>query len=168
MAQRIIFMGRSGSGKTTLIEALRGEELVYRKTQYIDYSADFMDTPGEYTEGNDLGGALAVYSYEADVVGLVLSATDDFCVFPPACAPLANRPVIGVITKCDDPEARADLARMRLEECGCDPILETSSKTGQGIEDLLRYLGFDIENHTKTTQNTTKIKEKPQKVLENH
>ena len=167
MAKRIIFMGRSGSGKTTLIEALRGEELVYRKTQYIDYSADFMDTPGEYTEGNDLGGALAVYSYEADVVGLVLSATDDFCVFPPACAPLANRPVIGVITKCDDPEARADLARMRLEECGCAPILETSSKTGHGIEDLLRYLGFNTENHTKTTQNTTKIKEKPQKVSEN-
>ena len=99
--KKIIFMGRSGSGKTTLIEALKGEELVYRKTQYIDYSDNFMDTPGEYAEGNDLGGALAVYSYEADVVGLVLCATDDFCIFPPACAPVANRPVIGIVTKCD-------------------------------------------------------------------
>ena len=80
--KKIIFMGRSGSGKTTLIEALRGEELVYKKTQIIDYSEDFMDTPGEYAEGNDLGGALAVYSYEADVVGLVIAATDDYCIFP--------------------------------------------------------------------------------------
>lgn len=138
--KRIILMGRSGSGKTTLIEALRGEELVYRKTQYIDYSETFMDTPGEYTEGNDLGGALAVYSYEADVVGLVLCATDDFCVFPPACAPVANRPVIGIVTKCDEEDANTELARMRLEMCGCHPIFYTSSVDKTGINELLEYL----------------------------
>ena len=77
----MILMGRSEVGKTTLIEALRGESIVYRKTQYIDYSDTFVDTPGEYTEGNDLGGALAVYSYEADVVGLVVAADDEFCIF---------------------------------------------------------------------------------------
>lgn len=138
--KKLILMGTSGSGKTTLIEALRGEELVYRKTQYIDYSEDIMDTPGEYTEGNDLGGALAVYSYEADVVGLVLCATDDFCIFPPACAPVANRPVIGIVTKCDAPDANPELAKMRLELCGCNPIFFTSSKQKLGIEELLEYL----------------------------
>lgn len=138
--KKIIFMGKSGSGKTTLIEALRGEKLVYRKTQCIDYSDQFMDTPGEYTEGNDLGGALAVYSYEADVVGLVISATDEFCIFPPACAPVANRPVVGVVTKCDEEEARPELAAMRLELCGCDPIFYTSAKTREGIDALLEYL----------------------------
>lgn len=138
--KKIIFMGRSGSGKTTLIEALKGEDLVYRKTQYIDYSENFMDTPGEYAEGNDLGGALAVYSYEADVVGLVLCATDDFCIFPPACAPVANRPVIGIVTKCDEPDANLELAKMRLELCGCHRIFFTSSKEKQGIEELLTYL----------------------------
>ncbi|MBQ7347026.1 MAG: ethanolamine utilization protein EutP [Clostridia bacterium] len=138
--KKIILMGKSGSGKTTLIEALRGEELVYRKTQYIDYSDAFMDTPGEYAEGNDLGGALAVYSYEADVVGLVLSATDDFCVFPPACAPVANRPVVGVVTKCDHADARHDLAAMRLELCGCERIFYTSARERVGVDELLAYL----------------------------
>ena len=138
--KKIIFMGRSGSGKTTLIEALRGEALEYRKTQIIDYSEDFMDTPGEYAEGKDLGGALAVYSYEADVVGLVIEATDDYSIFPPACAPVANRPVIGIVTKCDEPHARPELAKMRLELCGCDPIFFTSSCTREGIDDLLGYL----------------------------
>jgi len=154
-------MGRSGSGKTSLIEVLRGEEMVYRKTQYIDYSDSFMDTPGEYSEGNDLGGALAVYSYEADVVGLVLSATDDFCVFPPACAPVANRPVWGIVTKCDHAEARVDLAAMRLEECGCDPIFYTSARTREGVDRLLEALQFP--KSVKTTQIKDKNKEKQQK-----
>ena len=138
--KKLILMGTSTSGKTTLIEALRGEELVYKKTQYIDYSSDFMDTPGEYCEGNDLAGALAVYSYEADVVGLVLSAVDDFSLFPPACAPVANRPVVGIVTKCDEPEARPDLAELRLRLCGCDPIFFTSAKTRQGVDEILQYL----------------------------
>lgn len=138
--KKMIFMGQSESGKTTLIEALRGEELVYRKTQCIDYSKDLMDTPGEYTEGNDLGGALAVYTYESDVVALVLSATNDFCVFPPACAPVANRPVVGIVTKCDLDYGNPELAKMRLEECGCERIFFTSAKTGQGINELLDYL----------------------------
>ena len=138
--KKIIFMGKSGGGKTSLIEALRGESIVYRKTQYIDYSDTFVDTPGEYAEGNDLGGALAVYSYEADVVGLVVAADDDFCIFPPACAPVANRPVLGIVTKCDSERARTDMATLWLENCGCERIFLTSAKTGQGIEELLAYL----------------------------
>ncbi len=133
-------MGKSGGGKTTLIEALRGEELAYKKTQYIDYSDTFVDTPGEYTEGNDLGGALAVYSYEADVVGLVVSADDEFCIFPPACAPVANRPVVGIVTKCDAEHARAELARGWLEMCGCERVFMTSAKLDRGIDELLEYL----------------------------
>ena len=138
--KKIIFMGRSEVGKTTLIEALRGEELVYRKTQYIDYSDHLMDTPGEYAEGKDLAGALAVYSYEADVVALVVSATEHYCIFPPACAPVANRPVVGIVTKCDDEYANAKLAADWLLQCGCEHIFFTSSKTRQGIDELLEYL----------------------------
>ena len=138
--KKIIFMGKSGGGKTSLIEALRGESIVYRKTQYIDYSDTFVDTPGEYTEGNDLGGALAVYSYEADVVGHVVAADDEFCIFPPACAPVANRPVIGIVTKCDSPLANIPLARLWLENCGCERIFLTSAKTGEGRDELLQYL----------------------------
>lgn len=138
--KKTIFIGRSGAGKTTLIEALRGEELIYRKTQYISYESDFMDTPGEYAEGNDLGGALAVYSYESDVVALVISATDGYSIFPPACAPVANRPVIGVVTQCDANGARPELAKMWLELAGCERVFFTSSRKREGIDELLCYL----------------------------
>ena len=133
-------MGKSGGGKTTLIEALRGEDITYKKTQYIDYSDTFVDTPGEYAEGNDLGGALAVYSYEADVVGLVVAADDDFCIFPPACAPVANRPVVGVVTKCDSKFANPERAQAWFELCGCERIFFTSAAKGEGIGEILEYL----------------------------
>ena len=123
-----------------MIDVLRGEEPVYRKTQTIGYDSDFMDTPGEYAEGKDLGGALAVYSYEADVVALVIDATDEYSIFPPACAAVANRPVIGVVTKCDANDARAELAGSWLRLSGCEPIFFTSSATRKGIKELLSYL----------------------------
>ena len=138
--KKLILMGKSGAGKTTLIERLRGEKTVYRKTQCIDYAPDFTDTPGEYTQGRELGGALAVYSYEADVVGLLVSATDDYCVFPPACTAAANRPCIGIVTKCDLPEARPELCADRLRLCGCERIFFISGNDGTGIDGILNYL----------------------------
>ena len=65
--KKLILIGRSESGKSTLIQALRGETIHYHKTQYVGYGDFIIDTPGEYAEDKHLGGALAVYSYEADV-----------------------------------------------------------------------------------------------------
>ena len=73
--RKIIFIGRSESGKTTLTQAMKGKKIVYHKTQYINHYDVIIDTPGEYAETKELGGALAVYSAEADVVGLLMSAT---------------------------------------------------------------------------------------------
>ena len=84
--RKLILMGRSESGKSTLIQALRHEEIHYHKTQYIDYRESIIDTPGEYIEEKQLGGALAVYSCEADIIGILISATEPFCLFPPNVA----------------------------------------------------------------------------------
>ena len=73
--KKIILIGRSGAGKTTLTQALKGEEIKYHKTQYVNYFECIIDTPGEYAQTHELGYALALYSYEADVVGLLLAAT---------------------------------------------------------------------------------------------
>ncbi len=139
--KKIIFMGKSGAGKTSIIEALRGQKITYHKTQYIYYDEDFIDTPGEYTQGRELGAALAVYSYEADVVGLVICAEDDYCIFPPACAPVANRPVVGIVTQCDGKtQDQLDISKHRLLLCGCERVFFTSAKTGLGVQELLDYL----------------------------
>ena len=74
--KKIILMGRSECGKTTLTQALKGDVISYQKTQYINHYDVVIDTPGEYAETTTLARALALYAYEADVVGLLLNATE--------------------------------------------------------------------------------------------
>ena len=138
--KKIILVGRSGSGKTTLSQALNGEELEYDKTQYIKRTDGFIDTPGEYAETKMFGGALAVYSYEADVIGLVQNACEPFTLFPPGVVAMANRPVLGIITQIDSKGARVDMAQNWLENAGCTIIYKISSKTGEGLDVLISYL----------------------------
>ena len=66
--KKMVLMGRSEAGKTTLTQALRGEEIHYDKTQYVKHGEMVIDTPGEYSQSHRLAKALALYTYEADVV----------------------------------------------------------------------------------------------------
>lgn len=133
-------MGRVAAGKTTLTQALKGEQIHYCKTQYINYTDTIIDTPGEYTEVNKLGAALALYAYEADIVGLVISANEPFCVFPPNCTCLVNREVVGIISGIDKPDANIPLAERWLRNCGCEKLFYVSSHTGEGLSDIIDYL----------------------------
>ncbi len=138
--KKLILIGRSESGKTTLIQAMKGEQIEYKKTQYVNNFDVIIDTPGEYCETKDLGAALAMYTYEADVVGLLLSATEPYSLFPPCCAVIANRPVIGIVTKTDSPHANPLRAEAWLKLAGCERVFFTSSYIGDGVVDILNYL----------------------------
>ncbi len=138
--KKIILVGRSESGKTTLIQALKGEKIQYHKTQYVNHFDVIIDTPGEYCETRNLGAALAMYTFEADVVGLLLSATEPYSLFSPCCAVMANRPVIGIVTKTDHPDANPERAAQWLKLAGCEKVFFTSSYNHDGIVDILEYL----------------------------
>ncbi len=138
--KKLILMGRVAAGKTTLTQALRGEQIHYCKTQYISYTDTIIDTPGEYTEVARLGAALALYAYEADIVGLVIGADEPFCVFPPNCTCMVNREVIGIIAGIDRPRANIEQATRWLKLCGCQRIFPVSSYTGEGLEAVIAYL----------------------------
>ena len=145
--KKLILMGRVAAGKTTLTQALKGEQLHYCKTQYISYTDTIIDTPGEYTEVARLGAALALYSYEADIVGLVISANEPFTVFPPCITCLVNREVIGIVTGVDKPDADTAQAVRWLELSGCRKIFPVSSYTGEGLEDIIAYLREDSDGN---------------------
>lgn len=138
--KKIILMGRSESGKTTLTQALRGKEIRYHKTQYINHFDVIIDTPGEYAQTRTLGRALALYSYEADVVGLLLAATEPYSLYPPCITCMVNREVIGIVTKIDSPKADVDQADRWLRLAGCRTIFHVNSTTGEGIPDILVHL----------------------------
>lgn len=152
--KKLILIGRSESGKSTLIQALRGETIHYHKTQYVGYGDFIIDTPGEYAEDKHLGGALAVYSYEADVIGLVLSATEPYSLFPPCIVGMATRPVIGIVTKCDHPFADSAQAERWLRLAGCEKVFFTSSYDHKGIDAILGYL----KGEEKTSRSTSKTR----------
>lgn len=147
--RKIILMGRSECGKTTLRQALNGEKLHYHKTQYVNHFQVVIDTPGEYAENQSLGRALALYSYEADVVGLLISAIDEYSLFPPCVTASSTRPVIGIVTQTDRPGANPERARQWLELAGCRDIFMVSSFTGEGIDEILAYLAEPGDAHFK-------------------
>lgn len=138
--KKIILTGRVASGKTTLTQALRGEAIHYHKTQYIRHTDIIIDTPGEYAETQHLGRALALYTYEADVVGLLLSATEPYSLYPPCVTTSCNRVVIGIVTHIDDPEGDPQRAERWLRLAGCKIIFHVNSTTGDGVKDILNFL----------------------------
>ena len=133
-------MGRSECGKTTLTQALRKEKIHYHKTQYVNHHDIVIDTPGEYAETKHLGYALALYSYEADIVGLLISATEPYSLYPPCVTAAANREVIGIVTKIDKPDANPKRAERWLRLAGCKKVFFVNSKSGEGIDELYDYL----------------------------
>ena len=138
--KKIILIGRVAAGKTTLTQALRGEDIHYYKTQYINYLDTIIDTPGEYTELRQTSGALALYAYEADIVGLVLSANEPYSIFSPCITSLVNRELVGIITGIDKPDANVERVERWLRLAGCKKIFPLSAYTGEGLKDLLNYL----------------------------
>lgn len=138
--KKLILMGRSEAGKTTLTQVLRGENIRYDKTQYIKFENTLIDTPGEYAQTHHLGRALALYSYEADMVGLLISATEEYSLFPPCVTCMVNREVIGIVTKAEQPGANPKRAENWLRLSGCKTVFIVDSVTGFGINELITYL----------------------------
>ncbi len=165
--KKIMLFGRVGAGKTTLTQALRGEEIKYFKTQYVNYLDTVIDTPGEYTERRETSGALALYAYEADVVGLVLSANEPYSIFAPCLTSMVNREAIGIITGIDKPDANVERVERWLRLAGCKKVFPVSSYTGEGIKELAAFLNDEsgmkrvqkVERPTSSTLQKSKIKD---------
>ncbi|MBQ3461912.1 MAG: ethanolamine utilization protein EutP [Clostridia bacterium] len=141
--KKIILVGRSECGKTTLTQALKHEKIHYHKTQYVNRFDVIIDTPGEYIQTKNLGSAIAMYTFEADVVGLLLSAREPYSLYPPAVTPVANRPVIGIVTQINKPDADVKQAERWLRLAGCEKVFFVDSKTGEGVWQIIDYLRED-------------------------
>ena len=146
--KKLFLMGRSEAGKTSLIQALRGEELHYEKTQYTITDGDTIDSPGEYAESKHFSVGLACFSFEADVVALVQSAVEPYSLFSPALQSFILRPLIGIITKTDSPYANVEMVRQWLVNAGCSKIFVVNNVTREGTKELMEYLSDDCHKIT--------------------
>jgi ethanolamine utilization protein EutP len=143
MRKRIMLIGNSRTGKTSLANHINSEDLEVMKSQAIRYGENTIDTPGEYLESPMMHKYIISAAQDADAVLFVQSFDQPVFSFPPNFAQVFNTKRIGVITKNDLPEKRNDLGILlsNFREIGLDePIFITSSETGEGIEELKRYL----------------------------
>lgn len=138
---KIMFMGPVQSGKTTLIQALKGENIHYVKTQAIEFEGMIIDTPGEYIENRQYLYALTVTAADADIVVFTQDPTVDSVWYSPGQSSMFNAKIVGVITKCDI--AREDEIKHSeqiLKLAGAEKIFKISSITKQGVDNLLEYI----------------------------
>ena len=138
--KRIMLIGCTGAGKTTLIQALEGAALSYSKTQSVEYLDKYIDTPGEYSENRWMRGNLQVAGMGADIIAFVQCSTDTQAVFVNGFRYFFTLPVIGVITKVDDPAADVEYAREMLILAGVEEFYSVSAFTGEGLEELRAVL----------------------------
>ena len=137
---KVILLGRSGAGKTTLTQALMDEQIHYAKTQDVKNGGFLIDTPGEYIQERHLGGAVAVFIYEADIVGLLMSADEPYSLYSPNSTSMCNRYVIGIVTGIDKDKANVPRVTNWLKLAGVEKIFYLSSLTGEGIKELKEFL----------------------------
>lgn len=140
--KKIMFVGSVGVGKTTLTQRLKGMEVSYYKTQAVQFYDTIIDTPGEFLQHRRYYNALTVTSAEADVIGLLVSATGTMQTFPEGFSSLFTKPVVGVITKTDlvTDSASLERARAQLEAAGVVAIFEISATDESGVDALREYL----------------------------
>lgn len=142
--KKLFLMGRSEAGKTSLVQAMRGEELHYEKTQYTNLNEGMIDSPGEYAESKSFSVGLACFSFEADVVAMVQAADEPFNLFGACLHTFILRPLIGIITKTDSKYANVPMIRQWMENAGCERIFLINNKTREGVDELMEYLKDDL------------------------
>lgn len=145
---RILLIGGIGAGKTSLKLWLSGDAGKAPKTQVLTYSDTFIDCPGEYLEIPRYYHVLIDASHMVSEIWALQDSQQLRSVYPPGFSKVFTRPVVGIVTRVDLPNADPERAISLLKQAGIqDPIYRTSVVTGAGCEALaLRLKDMELPN----------------------
>lgn len=148
---KVLLIGGIGTGKTSLKQKLLNQEINYRKTQVLEFSECFIDCPGEYLEIPQYYHILIDINHRVSEIWALQDAGRNRCFYPPNFTRVFTRPVIGVITKVDLPQANVQKARSLLANAGVTgEIYLTSALSGEGCRDLISRLEALHESNSNT------------------
>ncbi|MBP5209989.1 MAG: hypothetical protein J6125_03910, partial [Clostridia bacterium] len=85
-------------------------------------------------------------------------ADEPFMLFSPGITSHINREVVGVVTGVDKPGAHPDLCDSWLRLCGCRRLFHMDALHGEGVGELLDYLG---DGSPARPPDETKIRRSP-------
>ncbi len=141
MAGRILLIGGVGAGKTSLKMRMSNNTGKAPKTQVLTYTEAFIDCPGEYLEIPRYYHVLIDASHMVSEIWALQDAKAARAIYPPGFTKVFTKPVVGVVTKIDLPEANPERAVSLLAQAGLQqPFYLTSAVTGAGYEELGRRL----------------------------
>lgn len=141
--RHIMLVGAIHAGKRGLLSALCGPAYVPRRAMAMEYCGPFINTPGEFLENPRFYHALITTSASCQTLLMLQSATAAQSLYPPGCAALFTRRVLGVITHAGQPDARVDRARRFLRMAGVRHMLEVDAASGLGLSALREALGLN-------------------------
>jgi ethanolamine utilization protein EutP len=153
---RYMLWGGVGAGKTTLMRTLQGGAPA-SKTQMIEYDGEAIDTPGEYAESGRFVRHLQSTSSDAALILVVQDATRTDCNFPPNYFRMFSKPVLGMVSKMDDPDACPERAESILRSIGVTgEVFYVSAVTKTGLSELRQNLQERRNTWLTTTGATEK------------
>jgi len=147
LKNKILLIGGVGAGKTTLKQKLQCQTLSYCKTQVLEFSSLFVDSPGEYLEMPQYYHILIDTSQRVGEIWILQDATRRRGFYPPNFAHSFRKPVIGIITKMDKEEADLEMAKKFLQQAGVSKLVyPVSASSGEGMELLAEHLEVLLAN----------------------
>jgi Ethanolamine utilization protein len=136
----LMLIGPVGAGKSTLLRALELCDGVVKKTEAMVYMDQAIDTPGEMITIPHFYNALILNSVRARLVLFLMDASRP-TQLPSRLALTLRAPVLGLISKIDlATEDNLRKARAALTGAGVKNIVEISSVTGQGLDELNKWI----------------------------
>lgn len=133
-----MFVGPGKSGKTTLISLLERDGVTIRRLPNMVYRTNTLDTPGSYLESPWMHKHLIAAAQDASCVVMVADAAAKKRAYPPGFAKVFRVPVVGVVTRCDLPDADPKDAKKQLLEAGVlPPIYCVSTKDATAMQEFL-------------------------------
>lgn len=119
--KRIMIVGPEKSGKTTLASLLEDKAVKMQRIPSMMYRKNTLDTPGAYLESPWMRNHLIAAAQDASCVVMVADAAGKKRAYPPGFAKAFRVPIIGVVTRCDLPDADIRGAEKQLIEAGIPP-----------------------------------------------